>query len=350
MVNHPEDAAVKAEVQQLLVVGDEPAALGVVRALAANAKPPLVVVHLDEIKDALAHEPMAPVLALVRLPFDRLRKAFCDGEAPLDALDVWCSESEALLSACRKTRRWVVVMDAGMLTADPAACAEALGDRLNVLFGPVPAALADPRPDLSPIHAMIAATLVIGDDRTLRLADEIEAMSDGPVGARIPGLDDVSAAAMATTDLAGASDLLRNNLTHVLAEAGRFLDAKTALEAQSAPLYDAVADKHLLNAQLGAVNRLLEEAQEAHGLREAILGAEILQLGATNRRIEEARRLRERVIGGALLQAAAQSRDERDRLAADLKAARDEIARVRASMSWKLTKPMRALGRGFKRR
>ncbi|PQO22123.1 hypothetical protein C2I36_14725 [Rhodobacteraceae bacterium WD3A24] len=414
-----QDISVGSEALRLLVAEGEAAALEAVQAVAEGAAPPITVVRCESVEAALALDGAAPVLVPVRAPLDHLQRALQAGAAPEAALDAWREGCEALLRVCRKARRRVVMVDAGMLASRPETVAEALGARLGVHLGPAETVQMGHGSEVSHVHAAIAATLLANDSRALELADEFEAMLLGPVTPRTLGRDGISAAAREAAALAEESDLLRENLQQMHADAERLLGEKTELEAnlealrqerdrasgelsearqkldaadaaraglearleeQRASAEDAsrkaaqevsslTEERDLLRENLqqmlGETERLLGEKTELEGRVESLnseLGDRHLlkaQLDAVGRQLEEARevqRLRESVLGAEILQMAAQARqeraalaEERDRLTADLQAARDEIMRLRESTSWKVTAPLRAARQGLSR-
>ena len=376
MAEQSDDLTLGAKALPLLIASGDPAVLNAIRALVANAEPPVEVTPSDALDAALAQDAQTPVIVPVRLPLDHLHKALQAGDAPGTALDSWCKDAEALLKACRKARRRVVMIDAGMLTARPAAAAKALGARLGLRIKAVAEGQAARKSELSPIHSAIAASLLATDVRATELADELEAMIAGPVGPRTPSRDEVSTAAQEAASLAEERDLLRETLQQMLSETERLRGEKAELEkkldvtdaaradlearlekerndaeaasqkaaqdtaslteerdllrenlqhmlSETERLIAAKSDeseKHLLKAQLDAVNRQIEEAREARRMRESLLGTEILKLVGQLRN--------------------AQARE---------KEARDEIARIHASTSWKVTVPMRAMKKGLRR-
>lgn len=93
-------------------------------------------------------------------------------------------------------------------------------------------------------------------------------------------------------------------------------DLKRTLDARNTEL----ADKHLLKAQLDAEARQIDMARDTQRWRDAVLGGEVLKL-------------------------ASQAREDR----IGRQAAEDEIARLRDSTSWKVTRPLRAVRRGLRR-
>lgn len=226
---------------------------------------------------------------------------------------------------------------------------------------------------LSSLHATVAAALLATDAQALTLLDELEAMCLGPVSPRLPDPQMIVAAAQvvdrlteeprllhdslaqtraevdsltgergllrdslaqvqgdvdrlakergllresltqaqAEVDrLAEERGLLRENLAQLLAETERLQEAQAAGARQI--LHDsqaARAESALLNARVAALRRQLEDAQVQHDARAAVSGAQIL------------------------------------RLSAELQATRDHVARIHASSSWRVTRPMRAVRR-----
>lgn len=422
MAEQSVDPTAKAKALPLLVASDDPAVLDAVHALVADTEPPVELTPLHPLDAALAQDAEAPVLVPLRLPFDHLRMALQAGETPADVLDAWCNETEALLQSCRKARRRVVMIDAGMLTARPSATAEALGARLGLRFKAIAEGQAAPTSGLACIHSAIAASLLAMDVRAMELADELESMIVGPIAPRTPSRDEISTAAQEVASFAEERDLLRENLSQMLSEVEEMRDALSRREEETSKLEAARAEsvaalgrareetealrrerdaataratqleeklsqadaarhtlteerdllrenlsqmlseterliaeksdeseKYLLKAQLDAVTRQLEEAQERRAARESVLGTEILQLAGQARAERDKLAAELHAANQEAAQLKATASKERDRLTAELEAARDEIARILASSSWKITKPMRAVRRGLTR-
>lgn len=378
--------------------------LRALEALASGAVPGISVQRHDSLETTFSSDPAAPVIMLMSTPQDHMRATLAAGSAPDTALQQWTKHTSAVLQRCRKNRRRVVLIDAGMLRARPAAIAEALSARLGVRFDTVPEAAPGAKAEFDDIHTVITAALLASDPKARDLSEELEAMMLGPVTA--PG-DPVKAGvsgAQKLQNLATERELLRENLRQLLGELEAMRasltkkeDAAKALETElQARLSTAesslasttqdrdelreelkkshawaqslvagneqkdaalegldkttqerdllreelrqmqdsvqtllaenekVADRHLLKAQCEALERQLDDTAERQRLRDSVQGAEMLKLAM-------------------LLQA------ERARLNSDLQNARDEIGRLLASSSWRITRPIRVVKRGLQR-
>ncbi len=310
------DIAAPSDTRHLLVACGDAATRRSVERMLATATPAPAVTGCDGVEAALAQDPALPVIVPVTLPLDHLGAALRAGTAPDEALADWRAEAETLLRTCRKTRRRVLLIDAGMLETQPDACAQALGARLGLRLGTI-VPTAPPAAGRSAIHTVIAATLLASDAEALALLDELEAMILGSVSPRGPARAEIGEAMETAAVLHEERDLLRETLAQMLGETERLLgeegDLKNKLETRNTEL----AGKHLLKAQLDAATRQLDAAQDTQRWRDAVLG-------------------------GAILNLASQEREQRSAQ----QAARDEIARLRDSTSWKVTRPLRAVRRG----
>ncbi|MCC5969252.1 MAG: hypothetical protein JJU15_04840 [Pararhodobacter sp.] len=340
--------------------------LRAIEALASGAVPGVSVQRHDSLETTFSSDPSAPVIILMSMPQDHMRAMLDAGSAPDTALQNWTKHASAILQRCRKNRRRVVLVDAAMLRTLPAAIAEALSGRLGLRFDTVPDAAPAEKKEFDDIHTAITEAMLISDLKARDLAEELEAMMLGPVSA--PG-DPVKAGvngAQKLRSLATERDLLREALRQHLEELDTMRAALTktegAAKAQSTELQKKlstaesdlasttqerdllreelrqmqdsvqtllaenakVADRHLLKAQCEALERRLDDAAERQRLRDSVQGAEMLKLAM-------------------LLQA------ERGQTNADLQNARDEIQRLLASTSWRVTRPIRVMKRGLSR-
>lgn len=286
-------------------------------ALFATARPAIRLQLEQSLDAALAGDGTAPVLVLLDAPRASLRRALALGARPEEALEGWIGRTGALLGACRKARRRVVLCEIDALAEQPATLAVALPARLGVaLSATLPAAAPTPADAALDLLDLLAAGLLASEPRATALLDEIEAMMTGPVSPLNVARD------VAVRVLAEQQTLLGAGF----AEGGQLADPSMIAEEMDL-LRDAVRLAHAEIDRAGA-------ATEAH---EALLDA---SAEAGRRQFEQQERIRvqrEEVLGAMLL--------ARDAMLGDAEQLRDELSSVYVSRSWRLTRPVRAVTR-----
>ena len=298
------------------------------------------------------------------------------GQVSRDALDV--------LAALRAT----LGPDLGEARAEDAEMADALPDGMDTV-----------EQACAPAEAMaaIASGVLAQDSHAQELADELEAMMVGPVSPRMPSRGALGAAAGVMLGLGEERDLLRESLAHLQGEMAqhaaahaealaRLTDERdllresltrmqaeitrqhaedrqsmahlteerdllreslTQMRAENERLAEDLTDRTeqtLLQAQIDALGRQLEDVRSLQARREAALGAEILVLGGRARARD--------ALAASLAEAndrAMQKAQEARQLAAELAEARAQVDALHASTSWKVTKPIRAVKQGLRR-
>lgn len=351
MDNQKQDGTATPATQWLLYAGFGDTAIDAIDALAKAASPRVSVRREDSLDTALAQGQTAPVIVPVAMPLQHLSDLVAKGSAPDAALEQWRGHAEAVLRACRKNRRRVVLLDAGMLQATPADVAIPLGARLGLRFGAVPAPTTSEKAEFAEIQTAIAATALAGDAKALDLADELEAMILGPVSARIPSKEIGRFANDKLNNLEKERDLLRANVVQLLGEMQTLRDTLTQKEETEKKFETITEERDLLRENL----RLLHESTETLlAEKEKFSDRPLLkaQCEALERQLSDAReslRQREAVLGAEVLRQTKHLQEETARLSAELQGARDEITSLLSSTSWKVTSPMRAVKRTLTR-
>ena len=139
----------------------------------------------------------------------------------------------------------------------------------------------------------------------------------------------------------------RQSMAHLTEERDLLRESLTQMRAENERLAEDLADRTeqtLLQAQIDALGRQLEDVRSLQARREAALGAEILVLGGRARARE--------ALADSLAEAndrAMQKAQEARQLAAELAEARAQVDALHASTSWKVTKPIRAVKQGLRR-
>ncbi len=344
MTDQQLDIATLSDARPLLVACTDDAKRRSVEDLFAAATPAPAITWCEGVEAALAQDATAPVVVPVTLPLDYLAAALQAGTAPDDALADWSAEAEALLRACRKARRRVLLIDAGKLATQPETGARALGARLGLQFSPMPPTHEAVR---SPIHAVIAGPLLASDAKASDLLDEIEAMIVGPLTARNPDRTEIVSATDAAATLIEERDLLRENLAQMLAETEELRNMLTRKEQEVSALEQQqaqVSDLENRLAQADTERKSLIEERDL--LRENL--AQMLEetdrlLGNENDRKRELEARNTALADKHLLKA------QLEAVTRQLDTANDEINRIYASNSWKVTAPLRAARRGLHR-
>ncbi len=343
--------------------GDMPLADPVAAALAA-ADPGLALRCVQTLEAGLA-QTKGMVLVPVPHPLLSLARAFEAGASPDAALAQWADATRALMTALRRDRKRVVLMDAGALAAGHPGAFDILQARFELdPSAPTPAAAADgiPDPGLAPDPAALARAVLVlwADPEATELAETLAALQHGPVQpprlAR-DGLDAVLAAPQDRADPDNVPDpadpapapddpdpddpapdeseaeerqLLRDSLAELLGEVSRLEADRDALQALRDRQQDELADRHLLAALNDSLEKRLQARDADRRQREGVLGQVML---------------RDAQARGALEARVARLEAERDAATAELQAMQAELDRVYHSNSWKITAPIRAARR-----
>lgn len=358
----------------------------------------------DRATKALIVMPVAPARAT-------LRESLLAGSAPADAIGLYVDKTQAVLRAAYKMRRSLIIVDAEALEHAEHGLLVALTQRFGLaLAEPAPRATLDADDKRRPTDMLdlLAQSALAASPEAASLADEIEAMHTGPVGARDVALQDLESAFAdwqiqrdvhaQVKDLAAARntqqdldaeianannltlerDLLRTQIERLLDKADR---QEAALRQELTATESLIAERNLLRTQTA---RLLDEAAEAWrsvraldasekaslaqsallrentGLLADHLGQQVADHRAMicasemQHRIWAAERqsLLDRVFGmeaaaNAQAQAAAAAHQAVAQLEEHNAQLTARLDQMHASSSWRLTQPMRALRRAL---
>ena len=184
------------------------------------------------------------LLLLYRSGRDALALAMSDGDAPGAALDRWISDAETALAIVReRSRRRVLLVDAGLLHHDPAALRDLLRRSFSCRFlndAPGPS----PMPAQSPIFAQMATETFRNSALARRMQARLEARADLRMATAAPNEGE-------------GGDLLRDAFDAFVALRRAKVEVDATIETLEARLEDATAEA----SRLGKLNEsLIEEA------------------------------------------------------------------------------------------
>jgi hypothetical protein len=346
-----------------------------------------------------------PVLVWLSDPATWLAAALAGEQAAEAALAEWVQATQAVFALRKSVQRRVVMADDRLLApggprADLLAEIRAgLGQDVDlpVLDAPddVPPVLlaraetwlrADP--DVADVVAHWRAVVVGAEPPRLSLDAVAEMLGQGATSVRLVKAeaeadllrqasaaqqDRIEAALRRLTEAEAEADLLRQLGAAQQAQIDEATRSLAAAEARIGGLMDEVADRHVLNASVEALERRLQDARSLGARREAVLAARVLadgaalaaaqaETGATRAELAETQAEMARAgaaatdriadleaaVHRAAAEAEAASRRQAE-LETDLAASRheaealrQELEKIYASHSWKMTEPLRA--------
>ncbi|WP_147335757.1 hypothetical protein [Pseudotabrizicola alkalilacus] len=304
----------------IVIPPDEPLADLIVEQLAA-ARPEREMVVQSNLAEAASTQGERPLLLVLADPVEALARCLQGAESAGAALAAWKSGIAPLLTAARRLRRRIWLVDARAVASGDAATlaliAPGSGARANAEVPALPDA----------IYLVLAEALLARDAEAGRFAGEIAALRRG-TGAALVDLPLCESALARYAGLAQETALLRDHIAlHASTTLRETADANaqaeaaelTRLSAELAKIEEIVADRNLQKAKAEALQRRLDDIQ-----------------------IKAAQR--EFVLGGVLLADQAADRTEQERIRAD--GLEHELHRVYASRSWRITRPLRAVRSG----
>lgn len=270
--------------------------------------------------EALAQrEPDTALVVTYPAPLLFLASRMMQGVASREVLAAWKEETVALLKSCRIARGQIALVDELALLERPVQVRTAVAARFQIEIEPstdeaAPWTLGGN----SPLHLALAVALLNTDEEIVSLIDELEAFTVGPAtGTRLQKLTIVQAALdriRQETDTerirVQLSDELFSQLLIAAHQLQRRSDEATKLINENNRLQETAFDAEVSAHVLARREKLLEE-----------------ELAQLNRRYDV----------------------ERTRLEKMLHEAHQEIWALRRSTSWKVTEPLRVVGRRFKR-
>ncbi len=283
---------------------------------------PQPVMTYETLAKAAPETSVTRILLAITSPVENLAQRLIDSQPAMEALEAWKAEAVALLGDMRRMRRQLILADARSLLSNDADVLTVLGinKTSEAKFADIP-----PPPGL--MMLVLADALLTKDVEASRLVAEIDAMRHGSHVALLD-IEQLSAAHEEYTNLTEEIGLLRENISQqvTLAENADLVRAQLVKESDS--LRKASADRHLMKAQSEALERRIETDKKRIALREAVLGAVLLE------------DQKEKAAGR---EASAQE------LAGEVSFLKGELDRVYDSRSWRLTRPLRTVRSGLAR-
>lgn len=340
------------------------------------------------------------VLGVAAMPERMLARALGRGDLPSQALADWQAWAEDRLTLLRRARARVLLLCEDTLMSAPGALTRPLAERLGCGFSDMPDPAPAPEDPRAALHEILARHLLKSSPRLRALAEEL--------GASIVGGDLHLPSGPERLDQAFAALSALSEPEPEPEPDAALGDTCRHLRASIVELQRQLADETMARALLqadreGLETRLAATAEDA-SLREAALGAELLQLGRdADAQRAEAQALRAQIdtlradaaasraqlasaddtlaaLRGDLdertarlraleldLAAADEARrrqagltddqqkdiDEQDRalaaLQAELDAARAELDHIHRSRSWQLAGAIRSVRHGFRK-
>lgn len=242
----------------------------------------------------------AHLLLCYRAPIFVLAESLAQGRPPAEALAEWMTEAESLLAICRQNRRRLTLVEATLATRNQLAFVERLNQRLGLSLALPSAGKSGEHVDPNPVFLLIADHTVRTDAEVRQMAAELEATAI-PITPAQALLPDAAAACSA------------------------YGDQRAASEDGSKIKFDELKEENdLLLLQLHQVQEELEAYYlETHGSEG--------KLQQSEQRCKEL---------------------EKECRAAKAKSAAldSKIAKMRKSRSWRITKPIRAWNKLFRRK
>lgn len=274
---------------------------------------------VSRVVERLEHDSGIHLLVFYLSAPDYVSAAIDNGQAPSEALAQWLVEVETLVSAIRRIRRRVSVIDHAMALAAPSEMVAHLNERLGLALSS--AATVDDAAaaagEAGPLQRMIAAYAVQNDHSARRMQSELAAMTlpihDG--NAHVPSADQ-------------AWSSLGSVQTEPRAKPGQF--AREGEDPES-KRDRAVKERDELKEENDLLLRNLHQVQEE-------LESFYLEGGELEKKLRKTSTEKQR--------AEKKLRDVEFRLTTKDR----KIEAMRRSLSWRLTKPLRAVSKLFKRR
>jgi hypothetical protein len=266
---------------------------------------------LPDLPTAFARHPEGRVLAVLADPAWDITRHLRDGHSPSNALNAWESRTREILPDLRRHRRRIAIVTDTMLALAPDTVAGLLSEVFGWTPGRVPPAAEDPASAVPAVLHLVAHFALQADPRARDLANEIRAMLPAGAPDEAPDLE--------IADRAFAE----------MEAQGTVLDTLSDREERLRATLD------LRQAELAAAERRRDQLAEIGRDRESVLGALLLERGGA---LDDCR-------GRAQLLEAEKAAQE-----SEIARLRDKIARLHASTSWRVTAPLRAVGRALRSR
>lgn len=336
----------------------------------------------DDLQEALHQSSSDLVVVPILPPVEAIAHRLANGENPEQALEDWRTQARADLSAYRKARRRLVLFSLSALLTGNSESWMSFGQRLQC--EPVGLETLDPStlsnesgPSISSFYCLLAAQLLCWSPTAKAVADEIEAMLNGPYTSLDISpvlvekvLQDQHYGAGQKRQSETENDLLRENLAKALhqiddlhAEHKEAIAAlKDQLSTRSAELETITHEQAVTKSEYDVLCKKFEDLlgkAETQATRQknleaeldamASLEAKLSKMSAEMMLVQTALQECTNKLNQAQAQLAHTQQDhqrlqsERDQLAHDAAILSDTLTEVFASNSWKVTRPIRSI-------
>ncbi len=352
------EPSTSAEEAILTVAPGKPGALSAVTAMLGNARPARRVRAVETLSEAMKAGTQAPVLVLVSSPVASVARALGRGLPPEQALEQWTTRTRGFIAEVGAVWERVLLLDADTVSAAPGDVAAELGARLGITLDTLP------QPQLvamEPLNWIVAQYLLQTAPEAKDLSDQFSAMVLGDHGARGPGLAGVTQlwAALEKTrqeadEARGALAQARGALRLTAGQVFEFRSQIGADLAEAEKLQRAIREQQCESEEAGAraqqredalAAQLVELRRESDAIRRS-RATDVTESSAIAQRQASAMERGARIyrMQTALERAEKKLKFRGAKIAElqkALKAARQELAGIYNSKSWKAVRVAR---------
>lgn len=304
------------------------------KALDPAQKPALLPVAFDiklpSLQQVMANLDNVALLLFYSRPEAFLMKAMSAETSAAMALAKWCTASESMLKTIQRYRSRTVLFNSESAFRSAAAFKDLCWERFRLKGRSEDMISVPPRKPVSAVHQLIAAQMVVQSAEVQDLLDELEASAvPSDTLSVMPKVNCEDA--LAEWRGQGESDQLKEVNELLLMQLHQ---VQEELESHYLRLHET-------EKKLRETEEKLRETEEKLGETEEKLGETRGELTSRNALIERRNK--------SLEDKDKTSRAKVNELERHLAETRDTLTRIRQSLSWKLTKPLRDI-RGLSRR
>ena len=291
---------------------------------------------LARASEALAEQPGAVLLLTYPAPVSFIARALTDEGMPDEGLTRWLEQAEPILDVYRRARRRIVLVEQADALANPQALIAQLNERFGLQMKNSPIANDQPaettESDFDPVHLLIADRACHQDARARRAAAELE-VSSLPLSS--PGIKECIDLASTCTTYRQKSEEPRKQVDGLQEENELLLSRLQQLQAQLQALEAQAAVDQSTRTSLLEENAQNAELKEENELL-------LMQLHQVQEELESY------FLENKDLQTKLKSTDqEKQQFERKARQATNMLKDVHASLSWKMTAPIRLLLKPF---
>lgn len=302
----------------------------------------------------LQNQPGAHLLLLYRDPATQIAEAVAADVDPVDAVVLWQQQADELLAAYRRARRRITLLELSAALAEPNDMVRALNQHLGLSLATLAdIGQAEQEPERDPVHILIADRALHQDTSARHTAAELEASALPVAGTPGPAAVDLSSTCKTYRE---KSEMPAGQINSLKEENELLLDqlqqAREELKSQRTrhdELTSKVLELEERNKELAAENEGLRaeaESEKQAGSAQEELKEEnellLMQLHQVQEELESYF-LENQDINNKLKTA----QKENQELERQARQARNMLNDAHASLSWKITAPIRLLLRPF---